>query len=94
MERKSYGSQEFWGYKLVDYWNLSEHPLYIKLLSKTKQPYFKISEAEFEGSTKITYIGGFVKFFSKHEWLLSSEKKLSIVINQTQGMINIPYTPL
>lgn len=94
MDRKLYDLKNFWGYNLYDYWNLSEHHLYIKLESKTKYPYFNISEDEFEGSVKIMSITGFVRYIGQFEWLMNSRKKKEEVIEYMQAMINIPWTPL
>ena len=94
MELKRYDFKIFWEYELSDYWNLNDHPLYIKLISKREAPYFKISEQDFEGSTKISSLTAFVRYYSAFDWLLVSKTKTEKVIKLTQSMINIPWSPL
>ncbi|MDM1042114.1 MULTISPECIES: hypothetical protein [Empedobacter] len=94
MELKLYDLKSFWVYELKDYWNLSEHPLYIKFESKTIKPYFRINEDEFEGATAIYSITGFVRYYGQFDWLMKSKNKKDYVIDYTQSMINIPWTHL
>lgn len=87
---KTYESKLIRGIDFEDYWNLREHPLYIKL-NKKEKPYLRFSEIPEEGYEMISSLTAIRMILDKVEWS-SQDRYWKNIARSIQSAINIPYT--
>lgn len=80
------------GVYFTDYWNLSEHPLYVTL-DKKQKPYFRFNEIATEGYVKINCLQALKIVLDNHDWCYEN-RYWEKTARQIQAAINIPYTEL
>jgi len=91
-DRKIYDTKLFGGIEFQDFWNLREHPLYIRL-EKKQRPHFIFNEIPTLGYQKVDSLTGLANLLRKSDWVFLPRywKHISYEIQST---INIPYTEL
>jgi len=89
---KRYETKYFGGIEFYDYWDLRNHPLYIKADKKIGKPYMKFDEVHFDGAVKVSSLSDISHALMKLNW--TSEDRYWKYISRTiQSMVNIPWTP-